>query len=158
MSEKTLSTDSIAEQLREFLKAGGLRQTKERFAILKAAYELEGTFTIEDLQQLLTAKRFPVSTATLYNTAQLLVQANLLIRHPFSSSSAVYERITDERPKSYQVCNHCHRITRIKSKELAASVDSYHPRRFGVSHRVLYIYGTCPKCEAAIRKSLRQQQ
>ena len=101
-------------------------------------------------------QRFRVSTATLYNTTQLLLQANLLIRHPFSSSTSVFERITDNKTKSYQICNNCHRITHIKSKELAAAVDSYHPRRFGISHRILYVYGTCPKCGAAMRKVLKQ--
>ena len=86
----------------------------------------------------------------------VLVQANLLIRHPFSSSGSIFERISDSHPKSYQICNNCHRITRIKSKDLAAAVESYHPRRFAVSHRILYVYGTCPKCEAARKKALKQ--
>lgn len=156
MSEKAYTQEGVASRFQQFLLTNGLRQTRERFAILHAAYELEGTFTIEDLQQLLLLQKFRVSTATLYNTTQLLVQANLLIRHPFSSSTSIFERVADERPKCYQICNNCHRITHIKSKDLAAAVDSYHPRRFGVSHRILYIYGTCPKCEIAMHKKLRQ--
>ncbi|MBR1665199.1 MAG: transcriptional repressor [Bacteroidaceae bacterium] len=156
MSEKVYTQEAVAARFQQFLEANGLRQTKERYAILHAAYELEGTFTIEDLQQTLLMQRFRVSTATLYNTTQLLVQANLLIRHPFSSSTSVFERITDNKTKSYQICNNCHRITHIKSKELAAAVDSYHPRRFEISHRILYVYGTCPKCGAAMRKVLKQ--
>ena len=156
MSEKVYTQEAVATYFRDFLLANGLRQTRERFAILHAAYDFEGTFTIEDLQQLLLLQKFRVSTATLYNTTQLLVQANLLIRHPFSSSTTLFERISDNRPKSYQICNNCHRITHIKSKELAAAVETYRPRRFGVSHRILYVYGTCPKCEAARRKALKQ--
>lgn len=156
MSENVYTQEAVANRFRDFLAANGLRQTKERFAILRAAYDIEGTFTIEDLQQILQLQRFHVSTSTLYNTTLLLVQANLLIRHPFSSSTTHFERITDNKPKSYQICNICHRITHIKSKDLAAAVDSYHPRRFGVSHRILYVYGTCPKCESAMRKKLKQ--
>ncbi len=158
MSEKAYTQEAVATYFREFLQANGLRQTRERFAILRAAYEFEGTFTFDALQQTLLDHKFRVSTATLYNTTQLLVQANLLIRHPFSSSNAVFERISDSHPKSYQICNNCHRITRIKSKDLAAAVESYHPRRFGVSHRIVYVYGTCPKCEAARKKALKQTQ
>jgi Fur family ferric uptake transcriptional regulator len=158
MSEKAYTQEGVAERFQKFLAAHGLRQTKERFAILHAVYDIEGIFTIEDLQQVMDMQRFRVSTATLYSTTLLLVQANLLIRHPFSSTVGVFERIADEKPRNYQVCNNCHHITRIKSKELATNVNTYHPRRFGVSHRVLYIYGICPKCDLAMRKKLKQQQ
>ena len=151
MSEKEQLQETVAERLRQFLVANKLRQTRERYAILRAIYDLEGTFTIEDLQEVMQAMRFHVSTGTLYQTTTLLVQANLLIRHPFSSSSAVFERIADERPHSYQICSNCHRITRIKSKDFAASIMSYHPRRFAVNHRVTYVYGICPKCEKQLK-------
>ena len=158
MSEKAFSQKSVEQRLRDFLLANGLRQTKERFAILNAVYDMDSTFTIEELQRALADMRFRVSTATLYNTTQLLVQANLLIRHPFSSQTTLFERIADEKPRNYQICNNCHRITRIKSKELMDGINSSRPRRFDISHRVLYVYGICPKCEAAMRKKLKQLQ
>ncbi len=156
MSENAYTQEDVAARFKNYLTANGLRQTKERFAILKAAYELPGIFTIEDLQELLTEHRFHVSTATLYATTQLLVQANLLLRHPFSSSTTVFEHIADDKPRCYQICSHCHRITRIKSKEVATTVNSYRPRRFHVTHRVLYVFGICPKCLSAFRKNLKQ--
>ena len=149
---------NVEQRFREYLQANNLRQTRERFAILQAVYETEGTFTIEDLQKRLLQINFHVSTATLYNTTLLLVRANLLVRHPFSSSSAVFERIYDERPRTYQVCNNCHQITLIKSRELSAAVLSYKPRRFSVSHRITYIYGVCPKCKRALQKNLNNSQ
>ena len=155
------SVTTPEQQFREFLLANDLRQTRERKAILQAVNGIDGTFTIEDLQEVMMEKNFHVSTATLYNTTLLLVKANLLVRHPFSSSSAVFERIYDERPRSFQVCNQCHHITLIKSRELSAAVQSYKPRRFSISHRITYIYGVCPKCERAMKqklKLLRQEQ
>ena len=148
----------IEQRFRDYLLANDLRQTRERFAILEAVYGIDGTFTIEDLQEVMEKARFRVSTATLYNTTLLLVRANLLVRHPFSSSSAVFERIYDERPRTYQVCNHCHHITLIKSRELSAAVLSYKARRFSISHRITYIYGTCPQCERAMKRKLKQLQ
>ena len=148
-------TEEVQDRFRQFLIAHQLRQTRERFAILNAIYSLDGTFTIEDLELLMQERRFPVSKSAIYNTTQLLVQANLLIRHPFSSSSAVFERIVDDRPRSYQICSNCHRITRIKSKELAASLDSYRPRTFSITHRIAYIYGVCPGCQRQMRKQLQ---
>lgn len=155
MSDKTTLQEQVHEAFRLYLLANGLRQTRERYAILHAIYETEGTFTIDDLQQIMQQHRFYVSTNTLYVTTQLLVEANLLIRHPFSSSAAVFERIADDRPRSYQICGHCHRITRIKSKELAASLETYHSRSFHISHRIVYVYGTCASCLRAMHKRLR---
>ncbi|MBP5771355.1 MAG: transcriptional repressor [Bacteroidaceae bacterium] len=155
MSEKSSLQDTVEQRLRLYLEANQLRQTKERFAILRAAYDIEGTFTIEDLQKKMQEERFPVSTGTLYQTTQILVQANLLIRHPFSSSSTVFERIADNRPRSYQICNNCHRITRIRSKELATSLETYHPRSFAVSYRIVYVYGTCATCQRIMHKRLK---
>lgn len=156
MSEKAYTQDGVAKIFEQYLLANGLRQTKERYAILHAIYDIEGTFNIDDLQQQMAEQRFHVSTATLYATTQLLVQANLLIRHPFSSSGAIFERISDDKPRCYQICNNCHHITRIKSKELATGIDNYHPRRFSVSYRVLYVNGICPKCTTAMHRKLKK--
>ena len=155
MGEKNNIQDVVAERFREFMIANQMRQTRERFAILRAIYDIDGTFTIEDLQQTMQDRRFHVSRATLYQTTLLLVQANLLIRHPFSSSSAVFERIIDDRPRSYQICNNCHHITRIKSKELANCIENYHPRSFSISHRIVYVYGICASCHRKMNKMLR---
>lgn len=152
MSERQHLQEQVKLRFKHFLLANKQRQTRERYAILEAAYDIDGFFTIEDLQEKMQATNFKVSLATLYNTTALLVQANLLIRHPFSTSSAVFERVADERPRCYQICNSCHRITRITSKELATVVNTYHPRRFVPTHRVLYVYGVCPQCEKTLRK------
>lgn len=156
MSEKIDLFEDVTGRLRNYLLANGLRQTKERYAILGAVYHMEGPFTIDELQEQMSKNRFPVSQSAAYATMQLLVQANLVIRHPFSSTGAVFERIDDNRPRSYQICNNCHKITRIRSRELAEAVTHYHPRRFGVSHKIVYVYGTCPKCDMAMRKKLKQ--
>ncbi len=155
MSEKTSLQEQVRERFRQYLTANKLRQTRERFAILHAIYDIEGTFTIEDLQEIMQLQRFHVSTNTLYLTTQLLVEANLLLRHPFSTSAAVFECLPDNRPRSYQICNSCHRITRIKSKSLAQSLETYHTRSFTVSHRIAYIYGTCAMCASAMEKQLK---
>ena len=156
MSEKTNKYIEVEARFRKYLLANDLRQNKERYAILKTIYNMEGTFTVDDLLNLMEVQRFPVSRSAIYTTTQLLVQANLIIRHPFYSSTAVFERIEDSSPRSYQICSHCHRITHIKGRDLAEAVGVYHPRRFNVTHRVVYIYGTCPKCELAMNKRLKQ--
>ena len=145
-------------QFRNYLISHNCRQTSERFAILEAIYDIDGTFTIEDLQRAMERRRFLVSPATLYSTTALMVEANVLIQHPFSHSTSVFERIDDYRPRSYRICNSCHLITRIKSRELASSLEEYHPRTFSVSHRIVYVYGTCAACQRLMHRVLKKRQ
>lgn len=157
MNDNMSIRESLHLRFQQFLEANDLRQTRERYAILDAIYDIEGIFSIEELADILSQSRFHVSRATLYNTTLLLVQANLLIRHPFSSGAAQFERVNDKQPRSYQVCNNCHRITLIKSRNLQAALDAYHPRSFGITHRIVYVYGICGQCERALRKKLKNK-
>ena len=155
MSEKNGLHKEVERKFRLFLLANELRQTPERFAILNAIYSIQGYFTIEDLQEIMRERRFPVTLSTLYRTTQLLVQANLLIRHPFDNAT-VFERIVDDKPKSYQICNNCHKITRIVGKEVAEGLEAYRPRLFSVSHRIAYVYGICPTCQRELNKKIKK--
>ena len=142
----------VEARFRNYLTINNMRQTPERFAILRKIYEISGTFTIEQLEQAMTDSNYRVAQATLYTTTALLVKANLLIRHPFSSTTTIFERIADDQPRCYQICSECHRITRIKGKEFLGAVQSYKPRLFSTSHRVAYIYGVCPQCRKKIKQ------
>ena len=156
MSEKNGLQKEIERKFRRFLLANELRQTPERFAILKAIYSIEGYFTIDFLQDIMQERRFPVSSSTLYKTTRLLVQANLLIQHPFNLATPVFERIEYNKPKSYQICNNCHKITRIVGKEMSDGLKAYRPRFFSVNHRVAYVYGTCPICQREMNKKIKK--
>ena len=145
-----------AQQLNRYLLSNHLRQTSERYAILEAVGDIPGMFTAEDLENIMAQRHFPVSRSTIYASLQLLVEANLVMRHPFSSASSLYECVKDASPRCYQICNRCHRITQIKSKELNSTLNIYQPRSFSVSHRVAYVYGVCPKCASAMARALKK--
>lgn len=157
MSELQNIQQNVAERLQTYLKACKLRQTRERFAILEAIYDTEGTFTAEDLQEIMLQRKFPVSIATIYSTTRLLVQANLLLRHPYNSASAVFERILDSRPRTYLVCDHCGSVTPLKNKELALLFETARTPRFTSTHRIAYIYGNCSKCQRSLRAKKKGQ-
>ena len=85
----------------EYLHQHNLRKTPERFAILHEIYSTNGHFDIEELYNKMKDNKYRVSRATLYNTIELLLDSNLVIKHQFGHNCAQYER-------SYKFRQHDH--------------------------------------------------
>ena len=84
--------ETVKQILTDYLQKNGHRKTPERYAILDTIYSIQGHFDIDTLYHFMEDEgNFRVSRATLYNTIILLMDANLVIRHQFGSSSQ-YER------------------------------------------------------------------
>ena len=80
--------DTVRQIFTEYLNANGHRKTPERYAILDTIYSIDGHFDIDMLySQMMNQENFRVSRATLYNTIILLINARLVIKHQFGTSS-----------------------------------------------------------------------
>ena len=149
--------ETMRDTFEQYLQNKGLRKTQERFAILDAIYSIEGHFTLEELLDIMTASKFHVSRATLYNTMELLTDANLVIRHKFDNT-AQYEKAYDKMVHFHRVCMACGTVTEIEDDKLRQVIESTHSRGFSIAHTVLYMYGTCAKCTAARKRKEKKMK
>ena len=148
---------NVLQILDSYLEMNNHRKTPERYTILKAIYNTDGHFTLEELSdKLIKNYNFPVSRATLYNTLNLFIQLRLVVRHRFQGGT-VYEASYDSMNHSHQICTVCGKVTEVKTPKIATAIVETHLKRFRKEGFTLYIYGVCSSCQAKITKQKNKE-
>ena len=145
------STNPFVRKFNEYLDAHGLRRTTERHAILLHILNINGHFTIDELQQLLDGDGFRVSRSTVYNTVELLIDAEMLRRHVFEGLLPQYERIT--LPHTHLICTNCGKVKEVRDPNFAAFMNARRFNAFNADHYSLYVYGTCSTCARKLKRT-----
>ncbi|TWP23491.1 transcriptional repressor [Apibacter muscae] len=104
MSAETLNKniETVKDVLKKYLEERGHRKTPERFAIIEEIYSTDEHFNIDWLYMKMKEKNYRVSRATIYNTIEILLDANLVRKHQFGEGQqSLYE-------KSYYAKQHDH--------------------------------------------------
>ena len=148
---------AVEQILDSYLEMNNHRKTPERYAILRAVYETDGHFTLEELgEKLATVYKFPVSRATLYNTLNLFLELRLVVRHRFQGSTK-YEACYDNDSHCHQICTVCGKVTEVNAPLISRAIEEIRLKRFRRDGYTLYIYGICSTCQAKITRQKKKQ-
>jgi Fur family ferric uptake transcriptional regulator len=136
--------DEVSRSFRDFLKERGQRQTPERFTILDEVYATPDHFDADELFVRLKQRGSRVSRATVYNTLELLLESDLVVKHQFGRNQAKYERAYAYWQHDHLICLDCGEILEFCDPRLQSIQDTVGDiYGFEISHHALTLYGHC---------------
>jgi len=144
--EKKIAHDILTD----YLSAKHMRKTPERFRLLDVIYDQQEHFSADELV-LLMPSEFKVSRATVYNSLELFVECQLVVKHQFDKQHIEYEKVTSNSTHHHRICTRCGSVREFTDLKLKKAIQSRTFNAFQVTHYSLYLYGVCKKCATKYR-------
>ena len=148
MNNKEGLYNRVSHQWQKFLRATGKMDTKERNTILRRIVENKSIGTFSPTEVLEWVAEEGLSTATVYNTLNLLVEARILhrLRQSVNSTKMMYEFAHGGTNHMQIICTRCGRVSNVRDSAIHHNIQSKLYQNFKLGHYSLYIYGVCEKC------------
>ncbi|MBE37619.1 MAG: transcriptional repressor [Flavobacteriales bacterium] len=131
------------ELLNKYLVDNNLRQTPERYIILKYIYQTSRHFDIDFLYNCINKKE-KISKATIYNNLEILSKAKLIKKSSFNDSKILYEKSLNKKQHDHLICNTCGEIFEFCDPRIKNILDGIEKMtNFQVQSHSLNVYGQC---------------
>ena len=147
MDSTANQADKLQVLFSNYLKNKNLRNTTERSAICTAVCRTKNLFTPDMILQQLEDVNFHVSRASVYNTMELLLDANIVVRHQFIGTIVQYELKYIAEQYVHAICSQCGTVRKIKNEKINNLFSDYKIPKFTLEHFSLHFHGICSKCK-----------
>ena len=136
----------IRSKLADYLARNGLKQTKQREAILEVFLDRVGHITSESLYQSVRVGHPDVGAATVYRALKLFCEAGIAHALHFQDGITLYER--EGVHHDHLICVGCGEIIEFECELVEVQqerIAAEHGYRL-TQHRH-HLYGYCPRCQ-----------
>ncbi len=138
--------EAARQKLQAFIRAEGLKQTRQRDEILDAFFAAGGHVSVDELLRDVLLRSPGVGHATIYRTMRLFVDAGIAHERNFGDGQTRYEPMVPDEHHDHLICLDCNKIFEFEDpiiEERQAQVCI----RWGLTpqHHRHEIYGRCQK-------------
>jgi Fur family ferric uptake transcriptional regulator len=135
---------SVKKIFTDFLEKNHHRKTPERYEVLEQVYDMKEHFDVEHLYKEMKSKQSNVSRATIYNTIDLLLESNLIMKHQFGKNLALYERSYAYKQHDHLICEDCEHVFEFcdpRIQQIQSMMGDL--LKFNITHHSLHLFGRC---------------
>jgi len=137
----------LKKAFEEFAHRRGLKNTRQREAIVDVFFRSGGHVTISELLQKVRRRNPRVGFATIYRTLRLLCEAGLANERHFGDGLARYEHAGGGH-HDHLICTSCGNVEEFEDRSIEQLQDQIaRERQFHIVSHKHEIYGVCARCQ-----------
>jgi len=146
------------EILRRYIRNKNLKQSQQRFDILKVFLGVERHLSTEELYKMVQRVNPDVGYVTVYRTMRLMCECGLARELKLEDGITRYEHMYAHKHHDHLICTSCGRITEVYDDKIEKMQDKLSRKhKFSPSYHKMEIYGLCAECMAKKNKKRKEK-